>query len=71
MTSDSDKPEWVSGAEAGRRLACDPKQVPKLAAKGLLTVRRLPGCAPRYLRCDVDRLASEATVPASVNHGRV
>ena len=65
MSSRSDPREWVSGAEAARRLGCDSKQVPRLAAKRLLTVRRLPGCAPRYLLCDVDRLAAAATLHAN------
>jgi hypothetical protein len=57
---------WLSGTEAARRLGCSPRQVPKLAARGLLTVRHLPGCDPRYLLSDVDQLAAEAIVPASV-----
>ena len=46
MSKEEDHPEYVSAAEAGRRLACDPKQVRKLAAKGLITVRSLPGVRP-------------------------
>ena len=53
--------QWISGTEAARRLGCVPRQVPKLASKGHLTVRRLPGCDPRFLLADVERLAVQAT----------
>lgn len=66
MSVDSSHQQWISGADAARLLGCAPRQVPKLASKGFLTVRRLPGCDPRYLRSDVDRLACQATQPASV-----
>jgi hypothetical protein len=66
MTPGSVPNPWLSAAEAARRLGCVPKQVPNLAARGLLTVRNLPGCDPRYLLSDVDRLAAEAIVPASI-----
>ena len=64
MPSVNDDIVWGSAVEAANLLACDAKQVPKLAAKGFITVRRLPGCDPRYLMSDVDRLAKRATVPA-------
>ena len=70
MSSDDDQSTWGSAVEAARVLACDPKQVPKLAAKGFITVRRLPGCDPRYLMSDVERLASQATVPATFRSRR-
>jgi hypothetical protein len=66
MTPASVPSPWLSGTEAARRLGCAPRQVSKLAARGLLTVRHLPGCDPRYRLSDVDRLAAEAIVPASV-----
>ena len=56
---------WVSSIEAAGRLGCIPKQVPRLAAKGFITVRRLPGCDPRYLLSDIERLATRATILAS------
>jgi len=70
MSFDDDRNTWGSAVEAARVLACDPKQVPKLAAKGFITVRRLPGCDPRYLISDVERLASQATVPATFKSRR-
>ena len=57
--------DYVSSAKAARLLGCNTKRVPNLAANGFLTVRRLPGCDPRYLLSDVRRLAIEWTVPAS------
>lgn len=56
---------WISAVAAARRLGCVPRQVPRLARRGLLTVRRLPGCDPRFLLADVERLAREATVVAT------
>ena len=60
---------YVSGARSARVLGCPPKQVPVLAARGFLTVRHLPGCDPRYLLSDVQRLASQYTQPASALEG--
>ena len=65
MSSASNLSEWVSGTQAAALLGCVPKQVPKLAAKGFITVRRLPGCDPRYLLSDIERLANQATTPAN------
>ena len=59
---------WCSAAEAARMLGCPPKQIPKLAARGLLTVRTLPGCAPRYAREDVVRLADATTRNSDLEH---
>jgi len=64
MPPDNANAEYVSGAKAARLLGCPLKQVPNLAAKGFLTVRRLPGCDPRYLLSDVQRLASQYTQTA-------
>ena len=65
MRTDCVNDQWTSGAGAARMLGCSPRQVPKLASKGLLTVRRLPGCDARYLLSDVTKLASLATLPAT------
>jgi len=62
MRSEEVKARWVSGKEAAHVLGCPPKQVPRLADRGLLTVRRLPGCDPRYLLADVEHLAAQATM---------
>jgi hypothetical protein len=70
MPAANDHDVWGSAVEAASLLACDPKQVPKLASKGFITVRRLPGCDPRYLMSDVKRLASQATVPATITSQR-
>jgi hypothetical protein len=62
MIPGANKQVWISAVTAARRLGCVPRQIPRLARRGLLTVRRLPGCDPRYLLADVERLAREVTV---------
>lgn len=69
MSSETVDEAYVSGVKAARLLGCPLKQVPNLAAKGFLTVRRLPGCDPRYLLSDVQQLASQCTHPASSTGG--
>jgi|GEM_PF-2993012 len=64
MSSEAKK-EWVSAVEAGRILGCPARKIPQFAKDGLVTVRRLPGCDPRYLLADVERLASQSTEPAT------
>ena len=56
---------WISATAAARLLGCTPPQIPRLARRGLISVRRLPGCDPRYLRTDVEDLAREATTAAT------
>ena len=70
MSSESVNEAYISGAKAARLLGCPLKQVPNLAVKGFLTVRRLPGCDPRYLLADVRRLATQCTQAASVPEGK-
>jgi hypothetical protein len=67
MDSHEASDQWVSATEASRRVCCNPKQVAKLASEGFLTVRRLPGCDPRYLLADVVRLVSESTQCANAS----
>lgn len=67
MATDSTPVQFVSGARASRVLGCNVKQVPKLAGEGFITVRRVPGSAPRYLLADVERLARQWTVPATIH----
>lgn len=55
---------WLEGREAARLLDVPgPRNVAKLAARGLITKRDLPGVRARYSRADVERLAAE---PVSV-----
>ncbi len=49
---------------AAKHLGCSPSAVSRLAQAGHITVRRLPGCDPRYLVSDLERLARESTRPA-------
>jgi len=68
MSSDPEPhEEYGLRVTAARILGCPPKQVPLLAAKGLITVRRLPGCDPRYLLSDVRRLSAQYTTPAKAD----
>jgi hypothetical protein len=66
MSAETTSDDFISAVKAARLLGCPIKQVPSLAAKGLLTVRRLPGCDPRYLLSNVQRLARQCTQPANV-----
>jgi hypothetical protein len=56
---------WVSAATAGRILGVAANRVRRLAAESLLTVRKIPGCDPRYRLDDVERLANASTTPAA------
>lgn len=57
--------EWISFSAAARRLGTHSHAVKKMARAGRLTVLRLPGCWPRVLASDVERLAREAVEPAA------
>ena len=59
------KPAWVSGKQGSLVLGCPTDQMRQLAKMGLITVRRIPGCAPRYLLADVERLARDCTTQAN------
>jgi hypothetical protein len=56
---------WGSAVEAARILGSSPKNIARLARSGFITVRRLPGCDPRYLMADVESLAQSMTEVAS------
>ncbi len=61
MNEHEEDSQWVSRATAAKHLGCNPHAVSKLAQAGHVTVRRLPGCDPRYLLSDLERLAQEST----------
>jgi hypothetical protein len=56
---------WISAANAARILGTKSYVVPRLAEEGRISVRRMPGCDPRYLLADVERLARESTIIAT------
>jgi hypothetical protein len=56
---------WVSAVTASRILGCSPNRVRKLGQGAFITVRKIPGCDPRYRLDDVERLASESTTAAT------
>lgn len=59
--------EWIGSAEAAQILSIEARKVSELAKRGLLVRRLIPGSLPKYLRSDVERLAREATKPATVS----
>ena len=69
------KPDWLTGAEAGRVLGgVDPRQVKKLALAGLIGVRDLKGVRAIYWREHVEELyrashTNRTTVPPKVPEG--
>ena len=58
--------EWIYATEAAPILGTDMQAVIRLAKRGLITTRRIPGTKARYLRTDVERLAAEYTTPGAV-----
>jgi hypothetical protein len=55
---------WISRVEAAERLGCPANQVPRLAAQGFISTRRLPGCDPKYGLEDIERLCRASTTKA-------
>jgi hypothetical protein len=53
--------QCLSAQQESQVLGCTPRQVPRLASKGVLTVHCLFGCDPRYLPADLECLADSAT----------
>ncbi len=53
-----------SAREAARLLGVDEHVVRKLAARGLIGVKQIPGTRPRYDLADCRRLAEASTTPA-------
>src|SRR4051794_27294727 len=64
-----DGSDWITANEAAAVLGCSNKKLPLLARKGLIAVRRIPCCNPRYLRADAERLVRESTTPATPSAG--
>ena len=57
--------QWLFATEAGALLGINPRSVPGLAERGLITRRAIPGTMPRYYRPDVERLARTWTTEAA------
>ena len=55
---------WISAAAAQRILCVGYDAFAALVADGLLSVREIPGSHPRYLRSEVEALATAMTRPA-------
>ncbi|MGO9111950.1 MAG: hypothetical protein ACLP9L_22215 [Thermoguttaceae bacterium] len=60
--------EWVSLAAAGRKIGASAHTVKRLAERGQLTIRTLPGCRARVPAAEVDQLAAEHTQKAARLH---
>jgi hypothetical protein len=58
---------WLNARQAAKLLECEPRQVPKLAALGLIGVRELPGVKARFRRADVEALARDSVKPRTSN----
>jgi hypothetical protein len=54
-------PEWGLAVAAARMVGCPPRQIRNLARNGLISVRHIPGCEPRYSLADAERLARQYT----------
>jgi hypothetical protein len=50
--------DWISMAEAARLAAISKDTLSRLEQRGLLTVRRIPGTRPKYLRSSVEALVA-------------
>ncbi len=62
--------EWISGAEARRRLGVGRKAMAALVEAGRLTERRVLADRPRYMADEVERVAAESTRSATKGVGR-
>lgn len=57
--------EWLPGPDAARMLSLpSTRALRRLAERGLLGVRVIPGCHPVYSRASLVKLAQESTRPA-------
>jgi len=57
--------QWISGAEARRRLGIGRKGLAALVEAGRLSERRVLADRPRYLAEEVERIAMESTRSAA------
>lgn len=65
MHAEENRREWESAAAAARLAGTTPEVIRRLAKQGFISVRRLPGCDPRYLMADVERISQQMTTPAN------
>lgn len=65
MSTATLKPEdLINGAEAAKTLGVTVDQLSRMGRLGKLTVRRIPGTRPMYLRSEVEALAESSMRPA-------
>ncbi len=62
------QPEWIDATMAAGLIGdVDARAVKRLAAAGRISVRELPGVRARFLRSDIERLATETVRQADPN----
>lgn len=59
--------EWLSFVGAGRILGVEAKAVRRLADRGQLTIKHVPGCRPMVLASEVRALAKSSIVKRAPN----
>ena len=63
--------KWLPGPEAARLLGFEStRPVRRLAERGIIGVRTIPGTHPRYLEADVVAIAAESERPGAVTRER-
>lgn len=65
------KTDYLSQAEARRRLRCGPIALGRLIREGRLGTLAVPGLRLRVSAEDVDRLVREGLRPATTHHRRI
>ena len=56
--------KWLTAVQVAEILGVPPTAIPRLVKAGVLTFRKLSGCAARFLRSDVEDLARRSTTRA-------
>jgi hypothetical protein len=56
----------IGGGEASRLLGIGSHQLGAIAARGVLTVWKYPGCHPLYSRREVEALAQQSMQPGTL-----
>jgi hypothetical protein len=61
MSTAVESQTWVDSSSAARAVGASRSAIRRWGAAGLVSVRRLPFCRPKYRLADVERLAREST----------
>jgi hypothetical protein len=60
---------WLTGKVTAKRLSVNPKTLPRLVERRLLTCKAIPGTPTRYLEASVERLLAKSTITAADEDG--